>query len=220
MLQRLKVIAALAISAALMGCATPTYFETNVTSFHQMGQPTGLAYTMVPFREQQGSLEHNSYAQMVSAELKRFGMVEVTDANQAAVAIFLRYGIDNGIVMTSTYPIFGQTGVAGSTTTGTVNSFGRTASVNATTSYTPTYGVVGSGARTDTVYKRFLDLEIVETASLSSGTPKKLYEGKARSMGTSSQLVRVMPYMVESIFKEFPGPNSQAKEYRIPEKTK
>jgi hypothetical protein len=219
MLQRLKLLATMVGLVALTGCAS-TYFETHVSAFHQLGQPKGLTYAMVPFREQQGSLEHTSYTQMVSAELKRIGMVEVTDPNQAAVAVFIRYGIDNGTEVTSAYPIIGQTGVAGSTTTGTVNRFGNMASVNATTTYTPTYGVVGSGTRTDTIYKRFLDLEIVEMASLSSGAPKKLYEGKARSNGSSPQLARVMPYMVESVFKDFPGPSPQAKEYRLPEKTK
>jgi hypothetical protein len=220
MLQHLKRLAMVVVLVGLTGCATPLVFETHVSAFHRMAQPKGLTYAMVPFREQQGSLEHASYAQMVSAELKRHGMVEVAESHQAAVAVFIRYGIDNGTQVRSTYPIIGQTGVAGSTTTGTVNRFGSMASVNATTTYTPTYGVVGSGTRTDTIYKRFFDLEVVEMASLSSGTPKKLYEGKALSSGSSPQLARVMPYMVESVFKEFPGPSPQTKAYRISEKTK
>jgi hypothetical protein len=219
MLLRLKLFLVLVFSTSMIGCAS-TYFVSNVTAFHQLGQLSGLTYTVLPYREQQDSLEYNNYAQMVSAELKRFGMIEVNDTNKAAVSVFIRYGIDNGTQVTSTYPIIGQTGVAASTTSGTLSRFGNMATVHATTTYTPTYGVVGTGARTDTIYMRFLDLEIVDTLSLTLGAPKKLYEGKVRSNGSTPQLARVMPYMMESVFKEFPGPGSLAKEYRIPEKAK
>jgi hypothetical protein len=172
---------------------------------------------MLPFREQDGSLEYGNYAQQISDKLKGLGMVEVSDPAQAAVAVFIRFGIDSGSQVTSTYPVIGQTGVASSFTTGTVNRFGNTASVNTTTQNIPSLGVVGTGTDVNTVFRRYLDLEVVDAASLSSASPKKLYEGKARSTGSSPQLARVMPFMVRSIFLDFPGPNSRATEHNIEE---
>jgi hypothetical protein len=217
-------LTALALAAALTGCASPQpaplRFETFVTSFHRLGPTAGLTYTMLPFREQDGSLEYGNYAQQISDQLKLQGMVEVSDSAQAAVAVFIRFGIDSGSQVTSTYPIIGQTGVASSFTTGTVNRFGNTASVNTTTQNIPSLGIVGTGTDVNTVFRRYLDLEVVEVASLSSASPKKLYEGKARSTGSSPQLARVMPFMVRSIFLDFPGPNSRATEHKIEEPVK
>ena len=44
---------------------------------------------------------------------------------------------------------------------------------------------------------------------------KRLYEAKASSAGSSSQLQRVLPYMIETVFREFPGVNGQSREATI-----
>lgn len=213
-----KVISVLSLLAAafLTGCATaPLPVETNVSVFHAMPAPAGMKYAMVPYKEQEGSLEYKAYARAVSVELQKAGMVEV-DQSAAAAAVFIRYGIDNGREVVSSYPIIGQTGVASSSTYGTVNRFGNTATLNATTYNTPTYGVVGSGSRSDTVFRRFLDLEIVEMPSLMAGAKvNKLYEGKARSEGTLNQLSTIMPPMIQSIFKEFPGQSGKSRKVSV-----
>jgi hypothetical protein len=50
------------------------------------------------------------------------------------------------------------------------------ANYSGTTTHTPQYGVTGysTGVRTDTVYKRFINLDIVRIAG---DTSKKVYEG-------------------------------------------
>lgn len=204
------------LAAFLSGCATaPLPVETSVSVFHAMPAPNGVKYAMVPYKEQEGGLEYKTYAQAVSAELQKAGMIEV-DPSLAAFAVFIRYGIDNGREVISSYPIIGQTGVAASNTYGTVNRFGNTATLNATTYNTPTYGVVGSGSRSDTVYRRFLDLEIVEMSSLMPGAKiNKVYEGKARSEGILNQLPTIMPPMIQSIFKEFPGQSGKSRKHSV-----
>jgi hypothetical protein len=209
------------VSIALFsGCAVSPRFTSHVTVFHQMSKPAGLTFMMVPLADQLGSLEYDSYSKAISGELKRFGMEQVQTSDRAAVSVYMRYSIDTGTAVTSSYPIIGQTGVSGSTTYGTVSQVGNMATVNASTTYTPTFGVVGTGVSTDTVYKRSLDLQIMDTASLSSGSPRKLYEAQVRSEGTSPQLARVMPYMIESLFKEFPGMSGAVRTHAIEEKTK
>jgi hypothetical protein len=204
------------LAAFISGCATTNLpVETSVSVFHAMPVPTGVKYTMLPYKEQEGGLEYRTYAQAVSDEFKKVGMIEV-GPSEAAFAVFIRYGIDNGREVISSYPIIGQTGVASSSTYGTATHFGNTSTLNATTVNTPTFGVVGSGSRSDTVYRRYLDLEIVEMSSLNAGTRVvKVYEGKARSEGSLNQLPTIMPPMIQSIFKEFPGQSGKSRKHSI-----
>lgn len=188
----------------LGGCAT---VETTVSAFHELEQPlSGLTYAVVPTKEQESSLEFKSYAKLVKSELEKRGMTE-TPFDRAKYAIFMFYGIDDGKEVVSTYPIFGQTGTSSSYTTGIVTSYGNTASYSGTTYKTPTYGVVGSGASTGTVFKRYLNIDIVDIAKSVNDKVQKVYEGKAISSGSSGQLAPVMPAIVRSVFEDFPGKN-------------
>lgn len=194
----------LALLVALFsGCAS--FVKTKVSAFHELEHPlTGVAYALVPTKEQEGSLEFQSYAKIVKSEFAKHGMTEAS-FDQAKYAIFMFYGINDGKQVASSYPIFGQTGTSGSYTTGTVTSYGNTASYSGTTYKTPTYGVVGYGSDTDIIFTRYLNIDIVDIAKSGNGKIQKVYEGKAISSGSSSQLAPVMPAIIRSIFEEFPG---------------
>lgn len=213
-----KYLLSLALLASLLisGCATaPLPVETNVSIFHQMPPHVGMKFAMIPHKDQEGGLEYKAYAELISNELRKVGMTATTPQD-AQVAVFIRYGIDTGREVTSSYPIFGQTGVASSSTYGTASTYGNTSTINATTYNTPSYGVIGSGSRSDTVYRRFLDLEIIEMSSLKANTKiVKLYEGKARSEGILNQLPTIMPPMIQAIFKEFPGQNGRSRKHSV-----
>jgi len=186
----------------LGGCAT---VETRVSAFHELESSlSGVPYVLIPTREQESSLEFQSYANLVKSELGKRGMTE-TPFDQAKYAIYIFYGIDDGKQVVSTYPIFGQTGTASSYTTGTVTTYGNTASYSGTTYKTPSYGIVGSGASTDTVFKRYLNIDIIDIAKSGNGKAQKVYEGKAISSGSSGQLAPVMPAIIRSVFEDFPG---------------
>jgi Domain of unknown function (DUF4136) len=191
------------VFALLAGCAS--FVETQVSAFHEL-EPSlsGVTYALVPSKEQEGSLEFQSYAKLVKVELKKRGMMEAP-FNQAKYAIFMFYGIDNGKEVISSYPIIGQTGTSSSYTTGTVTSYGNMATYSGTTYKTPTYGVVGSGTSSDTVFARYLNIDIIDIANSGNGKVKKVYEGKAISSGSSGQLAPVMPAIVKSVFEDFPG---------------
>lgn len=186
----------------LGGCSV---IQTKVTVFHELEQPlSGITYAVVPYKEQEGSLEFQSYAKAVKAELDRLGMVETT-FEKAHYTVFFSYGVDDGRQVVSSYPIYGQTGTRSAYTTGTVNSYGKTATYSGTTYTTPTYGVVGSGVSSSTVFTRYLNVEILDNAKSSSGKIHKVYEGKATSTGSNAQLITVMPAIIRSVFEEFPG---------------
>lgn len=195
----------------LSGCATVT---TKVSSFHELEQPlSGVTYVLVSSKEQESSLEFQSYAKIVKSELGKRGMIE-TPFNQAKYAIFMFYGIDDGKQVVSSYPIFGQTGTSSSYTTGTVTSYGNTASYSGTTYKTPTYGVVGTGNSTDTVFTRYLNIDIIDIAKSGNGKVQKVYEGRATSSGSSDQLAIVMPAIIRSVFEDFPGKSGASRTSR------
>ncbi|WP_051258869.1 DUF4136 domain-containing protein [Chitinibacter tainanensis] len=198
----------------LTGCGT--FVRTNVSVFHELDSSlSGVTYTIVPSNEQKESLEFRSYAKLIKNQLQTRGMSEVP-YKEAKYAILMQYGIDNGQEVVSTYPIFGQTGVSSTYTTGSVNVYGNTATYNESTYVTPTFGVVGTGTSSDTVFTRYLNLDIVDIANSGDGKVRKVYEGKAISKGSSSQLAPVMPYMVKSVFEDFPGTSGSTKTIELP----
>ena len=75
-----------------------------------------------------------------------------------------------------------------------------------TTTYTPTYGVVGTGTTSYTRYTRYLSLDIIDKDStLSEDKINRVYEAKVISSGSTSQLPEIVPVMIEALFEEFPG---------------
>jgi uncharacterized protein DUF4136 len=199
-----NLLVATVLLVGLSGC---THLRSQVAVFHQLPKDvSGTTYAMIPFKEQEGSLEHKAYEEAVRQELNAKGFRETT-VNQAQVAVFLAYGIDTGREVVSSYPIIGQTGVSSSSTYGTIQNYGRYGAYSGTTTYTPTYGVVGTGVTSQTQYTRVFRLDIVDKQALAEGNTKKLYEGKVVSSGYSGQLATVLPTMVKALFEDFPGQN-------------
>lgn len=187
----------------LSGCAG--FVKSQISVFHEIPQGlSGITYTTVPFKDQEGSLEHKAYEQVVRQELNAKGFRE-TSLELADVVVFLSYGIDTGREIVSSYPIIGQTGVSSSHTYGTFQSYGSYGTYSGTTTYTPTYGVVGTGVTSHTQYMRFLKLDVLDKISLAEGKIKKLYEGKVVSRGSSSYMSAVLPTMIKALFEDFPG---------------
>lgn len=204
------------VAGLLTGCTTTTVLS-HVTVFHEFSTtPQDIKYAFVRSSNQEDSLEHKAYEQMVREQLNRRGFQEVP-VGQATVVMFLSYQIDDGKTVISSYPIFGQTGVTGSQTYGNIYSTSRgTASFSATTTYTPSIGVVGTGSQSDLQYTRKVQLDILDRQRLDNGSVAKIYEGKVTSVGSSSQLNRVMPYMLRSLFQEFPGKSGATTDIELP----
>lgn len=187
----------------LSGCAG--FIQSDVSVFHEIPPTfTGTTYAMIPFKEQEGSLEHKNYERAVKSELDAKGFREAPIEN-AEVVIFLSYGIDTGKEVVESYPIIGKTGVSSSHSYGTVQSYGSYGTYSGTTTYKPTYGVVGTSVTSSTEYTRFLKLDILDRKALTEKQIKKLYEVKVFSRGSSGQLPAVLPTMIKALFEEFPG---------------
>jgi hypothetical protein len=201
-------------SMVLAACGQVVY--SNVSVFHELGEGTKPTYALLPFKEQEGSLEHKTYENLARQQLNAKGYREAP-LDRSDVIVFLQYGIDEGRQMAYSYPIMGRTGTSSSYTTGTVQSYGSGyATYSGTTDYTPTYGVVGAGTGTHTVFARFLRVDFVDRATLASGTVKKQYEGTVSSRGSSGQLSAVMPTMIRALFEDFPGKSGTTKSVTLP----
>ena len=204
------------ITLMLTVCSTSARLTARVSSFHNLPTPpVGLTFAVVPLQWQQGSLEFQTYANAVTAALQSKGFT-VAPLDQARYVVFVVYAIDSGREVSYTYPIMGQTGVASSSTSGTVNTYGNIASYSGTTTYRPSYGVVGVGQGSRTEYKRVIRLDILDKSALATGQISKVYEGEVVSSGSAGQLSAVMPTLLKALFTDFPGRSGQSKTLPLP----
>jgi hypothetical protein len=200
-----KLLIVTVLLAGLSGCAL---LKSQVTVLHQL--PTNLSgttYVMIPFKEQEKSLEHKAYEEAVRKELNAKGFRETT-VDQAQTVVFLAYSIDTGRRVVSSYPIIGQTGAT------TCNTFDGTPHESYGCGYSnpwPTYGPVGKRETSQTEYSRVLRLVIVDKQAFAEGNIKKLYEGRVESSGFSNQLDKILPKMVKALFEDFPGQSGSTK---------
>jgi hypothetical protein len=146
-------------------------------------------------------LQFREYAHYVNGALKRCGLIETTNFEDAEIVIFLGYGIGDPETEHYSYssPILGKTGGGSASYHGTTYGSGGVSTTSGTIHSTPTYGVVGTltHSSSKTKYFRFLVLSAVDVASYKG--EKKLvpvWETTVTSRGRSGDLRRVFPVLV------------------------
>lgn len=210
----MKIYLAALLSLAMMGCASQKVVST-VTVFHALDEKNLPSFATFARKEQRGSLEFKAYEKMVIDSIVAKGMKEKTIFDADAI-VFIDYAIDNGKEQISSLPIFGQTGGGVSTTTGSFVGQ-RPAAFNATTYTAPTFGVVGVSTSSDTVFTRRLAVEMIDRKILENEDRyQKIYEASVVSKGGSDSLPKIVPYMIKSLFSEFPGNNGAEKIIEVP----
>jgi hypothetical protein len=151
-------------------------------------------------------LEWESYKKRLAKAFASRGFVIEPDAAKAAYIAFISYGIDDGKNVIVSVPIVGQTGSVNMGGSASVKVVGSTAYVSSKSYSMPTYGVVGAASETQTVYKRVLQIDIVDGKSLELSSPRKVYEAKLASKGSCSMIAPVFDYLADMIFDaEWPG---------------
>lgn len=185
----------------LSGCAST--IRSEVTAFHQW-PPAAVekAFTFVRTPEQSQSLEYQAYEQLVREQLQKHGLSEASGSEFAPLKVEFSArlsGRDVRVVETVLvdswygtpwygpgfyHPYWGYPGY----------------------SY-PFYGLGWGGMpvareqeRRYTVFHRELKLKIIDTLN-----HQPVYEVTVRSDGKEGNLARLMPYLVESAFRDFPG---------------
>jgi hypothetical protein len=197
----------LLVLVAFSGCYRSLTYISDVDSIALTDSSIGKRYLLVPGNQNvtADDLEFNEYARYVDRILAPLGFSKAAAEPQADVAIFLSYGV--GDPQTHQYstsiPVYGQTGVSSSMTTGTITPMGGgMASYSGTTNYTPTYGVTGyqTRMRSYTTYTRFLQIAAYDLASYRhERKQRQVWKTTAISVGRSNDLRLVFPYMVAAV---------------------
>ena len=155
------------------------------------------------------SLEFSSYRSKFEQNFKTVGF-SIASAEKADYIAFVSYGIDTGTIVTSlvSTPVYGQTGGGTTYTSGTVSTYSGGYGSYSGTNYTmPTYGVVGSSTSSvqSSVYKRQLSVDIVESSTLETDNPSKVYEGRLTSAGSCGAMNEVIDELIQALFIKFPN---------------
>jgi hypothetical protein len=200
-----------------VGCATAQKFYVDIDSISSTETELKKRYILLSGLKniEVGDLQFKEYAQYVERALTSKGFVKANNLEEANVAIFLAYGIGDPQKHVYSYslPIWGQTGVSSSTTYGTINTFGSTATYSGWTTYTPKYGVTGFMPIVGSyvTHFRFLILDAVDLDEYKrSQKVVQLWQTIITSTGSSDDLRRVFPILVAAS-KPYIGTNTSRK---------
>jgi hypothetical protein len=127
---------------ALSGCSSRLRYISDVNSIALTDQSIGKRYVLLPGNERvtPDDLEFSEYAQYVGLILAPLGFTKAATEQEADIAILVSYGIGNpqSHQYSSSIPVYGQTGVSSSTTSGTIMPLGGgMASYSGNTTYMP-----------------------------------------------------------------------------------
>lgn len=205
-----KLFLVLLVTLGLTGCAG--FVNTSSTTFHGPAHVNRGSLVVYPIdKSQEGSLEFRAVSEYLTKKLNENGYNTAQLSERPMYSAFITYGIDNGSTSVSSVPIFGQTGGGTSYTTGTVNSYGRTANYSGTTTTMPTYGMVGAMPVSSTEYKRRVNIDIWK----NDEKPTKVYELRGMSSGSCGNINAILFNIIDGMFANFPGENGRAKSVNV-----
>jgi uncharacterized protein YceK len=210
----IQSLIALLVVSILAGCAS---VQSSTSRFHKLPEiGNGESFAFLPTTDQKGGLEYESYCERIESKLIEYGWIPSKNIQTSDYLVFFTYSINGGETVSGSTPIYGQTGGGTSYTSGTVSSYGGSANYSGTTYTAPTFGQVGSVSYNTQVFGRNLDLTIIDEKESSKDNPVKLYEGRVTSHGSSADIAVVLPTMIESLFKDFPGKSGKTKKVAMP----
>lgn len=181
----------------LSACATIDATTTSVYSPDY--NSTGTISVIASVAGVNNSSEFLHYKSLIENKLASNGYTIVSNPSDAQYVALVAYGMDVGLTGNVSTPIFGQTGGG---------SFSSFDSINYTM---PSYGIVGSSSPSVTSYHRAIALDIVDAASIKEGKPKKIFELRTKSVGSSRSVACVFNEMLDAMFMDFPGISGKAK---------
>ena len=195
-----QVLAATLAVVALAGCVSPRYVISDVTRFHSLpSSASGQTFVIATLDAEQGqSLAYRQFADTVTAKLTGMGLKPFSGPTQGA-----------DYVVTLRYSVRGPTPdieSRGGPSFGFGYGFGHRHSGFA--------GAYDSGwdHYTDTkqLFVRRVELDLYKGATYNSDKKERMFEGRALSTGVNGQLEPVIPYILDALFKDFPGRSGEA----------
>jgi len=207
----------LAVLATLLsGCAST--ISSEVTTFHQWPLASDnqtFVFSSPP--EQVQSLENQSYERLIQMQLEKYGL-QRDEANAAAPlrVEFIASATSRDVLIIETVRVDSWYGT-------TLYGPGFYYPYRSYSSIGYPYRGMGYGGipmtrerqLRYTLYQRQLKLKITDIQRQQT-----VYEGTVRSEGEEGNLVVVIPYLVESLFKDFPGQSGLPSIVKLRMKTK
>ncbi|MDR2213935.1 MAG: DUF4136 domain-containing protein [Pseudomonadales bacterium] len=195
---RIRTAALVGVALLLSACVSS--IRSDVLTFHEGPLPAGEAVRVVALDPvKQNSLEFQSYARLVEAELRKIGYQPSTDANAPLIA-----ALDYSVAPYST----------------TVSSMGGRGPRPFFARYHFSYGRYydpfyfglyndwGPSSYTTTPnYLRTVTLNIER----NDADRERLFEGRVQSSGRQNLLPELMPYLLTALFQNYPGESGVTK---------
>ncbi len=211
----IRIVVLLLLSTTLIGCATPTLVNANVTTYLTEDYATSgtIAVLSAP-PVQEDSLQFEHFRTKIEERFQEVGHETTRVVADSDYIALVAYGVGEGRQKLVSLPEYGQTGtmttgsVVGSTAGGTGTFAGSAAS-------TPVYGVTGSSVHSTVQYDRAMVMRIFTTDSVSAESPQMVYEGVLKSTGSCSSIDEVFDELLGAFFSDWPGKNGQTRAKRI-----
>ncbi|TAK98686.1 MAG: DUF4136 domain-containing protein [Rhodospirillaceae bacterium] len=203
MLKRL-VVAALA-AVALAACASPKYVVSDITRFHNLpAAPAGQTFVIATIDPEQGqSLAYHQFADMVTGRLVAMGLKPFGGPLEGA-----------DYVVTLKYSVRGPSPDIQSHYDGSI-AFGAGFGGRhwgGWGGYDPAFD---NYTDTKQLYLRRVELDIYRGATYNTPKKEQVFEGDALSAGQNGQIQPVMPYILDALFKNFPGRSGETQRVSI-----
>ncbi len=216
-----QIFAAAVMLVALAGCSTSRVVVSDVTRFHTLAAPAGLQGKTFAIAsvspEQQQSISFRNFADTINARLTAMGMTQYTGGNGPSGADYvvnLHYGVTG-----PTPDVRGEWGPRDWYGPQFGFSFGHWGRHGG---YGFNYGVGYDPFWDDHYYVdtrqtfvRRVELDIYRGESYGSNDKQRVFEGRAISAGLNGQIEPVMPYMIDAIFRDFPGASGKTMTVRV-----
>jgi len=206
-----SIISALFSLFLLAGCATGPQYYVSTSSLAAPQVSSAQTYELWPMNENvaPSDLQFLEYSKYIERALNSKGMTRVSGHETPDIIVLVGYGIGAPEKNTRSYsiPVFGQTGISSSTTTGTAttNVYGTSTYVTGntnyrqTTTYTPTFGITGyqTGVQNYTTYTRYITLNAAFVDIEKDAKDwQPAFETNIVSTGSSGDLRQVFPVMI------------------------
>jgi len=193
----LRALTVLLLAAAIAGCARGV--ETEVTRFHGGHLPSDASFAVLPENPDKAGPEFDTYAERIAREMRAHGFAR-TDADSAELHVLTDYEVSEGRTRIQSRP--GYAYPYYSYRLGVFHHPHQHAFF-----HPHAYGGrLGPDIRSETVYTRKLALRIRGTES-----GEIVFEGRALSEGPTREIAKIMPYLVEAMFRNFPGQSGMTK---------
>jgi len=205
-----NTVFALAAVALLGACTTP--FEARVQSFQQMPAASSQTFYVQPSNPAlSNNLEFQTYAVLVSNEMRKAGFVPAGSAKDAYLLVKFDFGVGDGRERIATRPGTMQTwGWYGRGWYGAGSPMWR-GSFN-----DPFWGWGSSSwgapeVYSYTLYPTFVSVDIHRTAD-----NVQVFQGRSSSNTRVNDAPTTVPKLVTALFTDFPGQSAQSKVVQVP----